>query len=74
MLIIRNAQLEVFREYAFERYEEKLVNYLWRQLVEARTIPKEELASVGCISEAPYTLLFDCGCWWMTANALSTLH
>lgn len=43
MLIIRNAQMEVFREYAFERYEEKLVNYLWHKLVEARAIPKEEL-------------------------------
>jgi hypothetical protein len=43
MLIIRNAQMEVFREYAFERYEEKLVNYLWHHLAEARTIPREEL-------------------------------
>ena len=34
----------------------------------------QAVASVGCISEAPYTLLFDCGCWWMTADALSTLH
>lgn len=43
MLVIRDAQMEVFREYAFKRYEEKLVDFLWHQLVEARTIPKEEL-------------------------------
>ena len=33
-----------------------------------------ETARVGCISEAPYTIIFDFNCWWMTANALSTLH